>query len=116
MGVSLFDKFRPQFYTYYNIARHNAYITLCHISELVGGKVNENMENRILEMRPVNILNKKGYADTKMFVMRQLYRRFPMLKVMAACGRLDDRSFTATPEMLYALIPQHYYKYNFLST
>lgn len=104
MGVSLFDKFRPQFYTYYNIARHNAYITLCHISELVGGKVNENMENRILEMRPVNILNKKGYADTKMFVMRQLYRRFPMLKVMAACGRLDDRSFTATPEMLYEVL------------
>lgn len=56
---NFFNKYQPEFYAYYNMARQNAYITLQHISNIMGYKEGEGKESRLFEMQSVMQVTKE---------------------------------------------------------
>lgn len=102
MVASRFTCLQAQFAAYFNMGRQNAYISLIHISRSAGLTESENKESRLFEMKAVTRLSRgKEKPETREYLLRQLHRHFPMLKIMMACEQADARSKVATPDMAY---------------
>lgn len=100
MATSFFQKFQPQFAAYFNLARQNAYISLCQISRIIGIDEPVNKESQLHQMKVISQLTKVR-PEIREYLIRQLYRRFPFLKVMVSCEQMSSKSKVVTPEMVY---------------
>lgn len=100
MSSNFLNKFQPQFAAYFNMARQNSYITLCHLSKMGGFTETENKESRLVEMKIVTQLSKSTKPEMREYLMRQLYRHFPALQIMITCEQAKVKSKVATPNMM----------------
>ena len=75
---------RPVFAAYLNMARQNAFETLCHISKLMGIEVDEtekDKENRLWEMKVVKELSVEEIkSERKLKLIKLFHSHFPFLK------------------------------------
>lgn len=100
---NFFNKYQPEFYAYYNMARQNAYITLQHISNIMGYEEGEGKESRLFEMQSVMQVTKEK-PNQQIFLLKQLERYFPVLRVMAICERGKDNIASGTPNAIYKVL------------
>lgn len=96
---NFFNKYQPEFYAYYNMARQNAYITLQHISNIMGYKEGEGKESRLFEMQSVMQVTKEK-PNQQIFLLKQLSRFFPVLRIMAECERKKGQIASGSPESI----------------
>jgi len=86
------QKDKSLFGVYLNQARLNAYITLCHISELLGVKTVD--EDSISIMPVLEFLENEKDAIKSQSVFRLIEKHFPMLKIIydwqKEKGKVDD--------------------------
>lgn len=87
------------FGAYLNMARQNAFITLSHISKILGAE-KEGNEARLSEMKAITIL-KSGRPEEKEKAVKMLTKHFPFLKPMVDndISRKDSGSQTASTDM-----------------
>lgn len=75
---------RPVFAAYLNMARQNAFETLCHISKLMGIEVDDaekEKENRLWEMKVVKELSVEEIkSERKLKLIKLFHTHFPFLK------------------------------------
>ena len=96
---NFFKKYQPEFSAYYNMARQNAYITLQHISNIMGYKEGEGKESRLFEMQSVMQVTKEK-PNQQIFLLKQLSRFFPVLRIMAECERKKGQIASGSPESI----------------
>ena len=100
---NLFDKYHPQFAAYYNMARQNIYITLQYISNLMGYKEGEGKESRLFEMQSVmRIITER--PSQQIYLLKQLGRFFPFLRIMCVCEKTKDQIDNNTPEAIHKVL------------
>lgn len=97
---NFFKKYQHEFSAYYNMARQNAYITLQHISNVMGYKEKEDKESRLFEMQSVLQVS-KAKPNQQIFLLKQLGRFFPVLRIMAECERGKDEIASGNPISIY---------------
>lgn len=81
---------KPIFAAYLNMARQNAYLTLMHISKLMGVEETENKENKLYDMKVIKELeNRKGETKNErtLKIIKLLHKHFPFLNAMIAAER-----------------------------
>ena len=75
---------KPIFAAYLNMARQNAFETLCHISKLMGIEVDgaeKEKENRLWEMKVVKELSVEEIkSERKLKLIKLFHSHFPFLK------------------------------------
>ncbi|HJH69568.1 MAG TPA: type VI-B CRISPR-associated RNA-guided ribonuclease Cas13b [Bacteroidaceae bacterium] len=96
---NFFKKYQSEFSAYYNMARQNAYITLQHISNIMGYKEGEGKESRLFEMQSVMQVTKEK-PNQQIFLLKQLSRFFPVLRIMAECERKKGQIASGSPESI----------------
>lgn len=96
---NFFKKYQHEFSAYYNMARQNAYITLQHISSIMGYKEGEGKESRLFEMQSVMQVTKEK-PQQQLFLLKQLGRFLPVLRVMAECERKKRQVASFNPEAI----------------
>lgn len=96
---NFFKKYQSEFSAYYNMARQNAYITLQHISNIMGYKEGEGKESRLFEMQSVIQVTKEK-PNQQIFLLKQLSRFFPVLRIMAECERKKGQIASGSPESI----------------
>lgn len=100
---NFFNKYQHEFSAYYNMARQNAYITLKHISNVMGYKEGEDKESRLFEMQSVlQIIKEK--PNQQIFLLKLFGRFFPVLRVMSECERGKDQIESGTPMAVYKVL------------
>ena len=83
---------------YFNRARLNAYITLCHISDLLGVGVVEN-EDCITEMKVIKILTDQSDQVKSQRAFELINERFPVLGVICDSGRSGGKEIELSERM-----------------
>ena len=75
---------KPVFAAYLNMARQNAFETLCHISKLMGIELDDaekEKENRLWEMKVVKELSVEEIkSERKLKLIKLFHTHFPFLK------------------------------------
>lgn len=96
---NFFNKYQHEFSAYYNMARQNIYITLQHISNVMGydEKDDKHREGSLWQMKSIINIEKK---ENQSFLIKQLSHFFPMLRVMTACEKRNEVDFF-TPANIY---------------
>lgn len=100
---NFFKKYQHEFSAYYNMARQNAYITLQHISNVMGYKEKEDKESKLFEMQSVLQVS-KAKPSQRIFLLKQLGRFFPVLRIMAECERGKEEIVSGTPMSIYKVL------------
>ncbi|MDR2918516.1 MAG: type VI-B CRISPR-associated RNA-guided ribonuclease Cas13b [Tannerella sp.] len=91
---------------YLNMARQNAFISLSHISKIIGLEESDNKENRLWEMKVLTTLTNNSKADQKVKIIKQLHKHFSFLPPMLdnEFGKKEVNEKTATPKMYYEIL------------
>ena len=91
---------RPVFAAYLNMARQNAFETLCHISKLMGIEVDEaekNKENKLWEMKVVKELSTKEIkSERKLKLIKLFHTHFPFLKPILDAEQRNPNGYIPT--------------------
>lgn len=93
------------FAAYLNMARQNVYVTMLHISKLMGIEEDSNKEDKLWEMKVLTSLN--GRANSKpeklQKTIKLLHKHFPFLTPMIDYT-LSEKSKSATPDTYYQIL------------
>ena len=91
---------RPVFAAYLNMARQNAFETLCHISKLMGIEVDEaekDKENRLWEMKVVKELSVEDIkSERKLKLIKLFHSHFPFLKPIIDVEQRNPNGYIPT--------------------
>ena len=91
---------RPVFAAYLNMARQNAFETLCHISKLMGIEVNDaekEKENRLWEMKVVKELSVEEIkSERKLKLIKLFHSHFPFLKPIMDVEQRNPNGYIPT--------------------
>ena len=91
---------RPVFAAYLNMARQNAFETLCHISKLMGIEVDDaekENENRLWEMKVVKELSVEEIkSERKLKLIKLFHSHFPFLKPIMDVEQRNPNGYIPT--------------------
>lgn len=91
---------RPVFAAYLNMARQNAFETLCHISKLMGIEVDDaekEKENRLWEMKVVKELSVEEIkSERKLKLIKLFHTHFPFLKPILDVEQRSPKGYIPT--------------------
>ena len=91
---------RPVFAAYLNMARQNAFETLCHISKLMGIELDEaekDKENRLWEMKVVKELSTEEIkSERKLKLIKLFHSHFPFLKPIIDVEQRNPNGYIPT--------------------
>lgn len=91
---------RPVFAAYLNMARQNAFETLCHISKLMGIEVDDaekEKENRLWEMKVVKELSVEEIkSERKLKLIKLFHSHFPFLKPIMDVEQRNPNGYIPT--------------------
>ena len=91
---------RPVFAAYLNMARQNAFETLCHISKLMGIEVDDaekEKENRLWEMKVVKELSVEEIkSERKLKLIKLFHSHFPFLKPILDVEQRSPKGYIPT--------------------
>ena len=93
-------KNKPVFAAYLNMARQNAFETLCHISKLMGIEVDDaekEKENRLWEMKVVKELSVEEIkSERKLKLIKLFHSHFPFLKPILDVEQRSPKGYIPT--------------------
>ena len=91
---------KPVFAAYLNMARQNAFETLCHISKLMGIEVDDTereKENKLWEMKVLKELSSEEIkSERKLKLIKLVHSHFPFLKPIIDVEQRNPNGYIPT--------------------
>lgn len=99
------EQTKPVFAAYLNMARQNAYVTLLHISKLMGIEETTNKEDKLWEMKVLTNLQGKTNSKPEKLqkTIKLLQKHFPFLTAMTDYI-LSENNKSASPDTYYRIL------------